>query len=126
MLHLVHAHDLTPANVAHIVAWIHPRRLAHTNRPTLRSALDAKFSLQYCLAPALIDGQVVLSQFDDDAHLDVRVAQVMSRIEAAPHPQMLLSGKAHFGAEVTVTTTGGRRLTKAVDLALASPSWIPK
>jgi len=125
MLHLVHKHGLTPEHVAHIVAWTHPRRLAHTNRPAPRSALDAKFSLQYCLARALVDGQVVLSQFDGDAHLDARVTEVMARIEAAPHPQMSPASNAHFGAEVTVTTTDGRRLTKAVELALGRTSANP-
>src|SRR5580704_17545055 len=118
MLDLVDAHGLTPDNVAHIVSWTHPRRLAHTNRPTLRSALDAKFSVQYCLARAIVDRQVVLSHFDDDAYLDPLVAQVMGRIEAAPHPQMSPASTAHFGAEVTVTTTDGRRVAKAVDIAV--------
>jgi 2-methylcitrate dehydratase PrpD len=117
MLDLVREHGLTPDNVAHAVSWTHPRRLAHTNRPSPRSALDAKFSVQYCLARALIDGEVVLPQFDGDAYLDPRVAQVMARIEAAPHPRMSPASTAHFGAEVTVTTTDGRRLTKAVDIA---------
>lgn len=125
LLDLVHAHGLTPHNVAHVVSWIHPRRFAHTNRPILRSALDAKFSLQYCLARALVDGRVMLSQFDGDAHLDARVAEVMARIEAGPHPQMSLASKAHFGAEVTVTTTDGLRLTKAVDIARGRTSENP-
>src|SRR6516164_7534133 len=125
MLDLVRAHRLTPENVAHVVSWTHPRRLAHTNRPSLRSALDAKFSVQYCLARALVDGQVVLSHFHDDAYLDARVADVMARIEAAPHPQMLSAGTAHFGAEVTVTTTDGRRLVKVVDSALGRTSEQP-
>jgi 2-methylcitrate dehydratase PrpD len=117
MLGLVRAHGLTPSDVAHVVSWTHPRRLAHTNRPSPRSGLDAKFSVQYCLARALMDGEVVLSQFDGDAYLDPRVAQLMGRIEAAPHPRMSPSSSAHFGAEVTVTTADGRRLTKAVDIA---------
>ena len=125
MLDLVRAHRLTPENVAHVVSWTHPRRLAHTNRPSLRSALDAKFSVQYCLARALVDGQVVLSHFNDDAYLDARVADVMARIEAAPHPQMSSAGTAHFGAEVTVTTTDGRRLVKVVDSALGRTSEQP-
>src|SRR6516162_4699785 len=87
--------------------------------------LDAKFSVQYCLARALVDGQVVLSHFHDDAYLDARVADVMARIEAAPHPQMLSAGTAHFGAEVTVTTTDGRRLVKVVDSALGRTSEQP-
>jgi 2-methylcitrate dehydratase PrpD len=125
MLDLVHAHRLTPDNVAHVVSWTHPRRLAHTNRPVLRSGLDAKFSVQYCLARALVDGAVVLSQFDDASYLDARVAEVMARIEAAPHPQMSLASSAHLGAEVTVTTTDGRRLTKAVDIAVGRTSEDP-
>jgi len=125
MLDLVHAHRLTPDNVAHVVSWTHPRRLAHTNRPVLRSGLDAKFSVQYCLARALVDGEVVLSQFDDASYLDARVAEMMARIEAAPHPQMSLASGAHLGAEVTVTTTDGRRLTKAVDIAVGRTSEDP-
>jgi 2-methylcitrate dehydratase PrpD len=122
MLELVHAHGLTPDNVAQIVSWTHPRRLAHTNRANPRSALDAKFSVQYCLARALVDGQVVLSHFEGDAYRDARVARVMARIEAAPHPQMSPASEAHFGAEVTVTTTDGRRLVKAVEIAAGRTS----
>jgi 2-methylcitrate dehydratase PrpD len=125
MLDLVHAHGLTPDNVAHVVSWTHPRRLAHTNRPVLRSGLDAKFSVQYCLARALVDGEVVLSQFDDASYLDARVVEVMARIEAAPHPQKSLASSAHLGAEVTVTPTDGRRLTKAVDIAVGRTSEDP-
>jgi 2-methylcitrate dehydratase PrpD len=116
MLDLVRAHDLTPANVARVVAWLHPRRLAHVDRPTPRSALDAKFSLQYCLARALVDRKVVLSQFENDVHLDPRVVAMLARIEAAPHPQ-LPDHDPRFGAEVSVTTTDGRQLRKAVDAA---------
>ena len=38
---------------------------------------------------------------------------------------MSLASKAHFGAEVTVTTTDGRRLTKAVDIARGRTSENP-
>jgi 2-methylcitrate dehydratase PrpD len=116
MLDLVRAHDLTPPNVARVVAWLHPRRLAHVDRPVPRSELDAKFSLQYCLARALVDRQVVLSQFENDAHLDPQVVAMLARIEAAPHPQ-LPDHDPRFGAEVSVTTTDGRQLHKAVDAA---------
>ncbi len=50
---LVREHGLTPDMVQHVDCWTHPRRLAHTNRPDPRSALDAKFSVQYCVARAL-------------------------------------------------------------------------
>jgi len=118
MLDLVREHGLTADRVSHVLSWTHPRRLAHTNRPVLRSALDAKFSVQYCLARALLDGQVVISQFEDEAYLDPRVAPMMARIEAAPHPAMSLASAApHFGAEVRVTTVDGQQFIRAVDMA---------
>jgi len=117
MLDLVRAHDLTPANVARVVAWMHPRQLVHVDRPAPRSELDAKFSMQYCLARALIDRQVVLSQFENDAHLDPQVGALLPRIEAGPHPRKLPDSDARFGAEVSVTTTDGRHLHKIVDAA---------
>jgi hypothetical protein len=38
---------------------------------------------------------------------------------------MSLASSAHLGAEVTVTTTDGRRLTKAVDIAVGRTSEDP-
>jgi 2-methylcitrate dehydratase PrpD len=74
--------------------------------------------VQYCLARALVDRQVVLAQFENDAYLDSRVVGVMARIETVPHPQTLPAGNARFAAEVAVTTTDGRHLLKAVDAAV--------
>jgi 2-methylcitrate dehydratase PrpD len=126
MLDLVRDHGLTADNVAHVLSWTHPRRLAHTNRPTVRSALDAKFSVQYCLARAVLDGRVVISQFEDGAYLDPRVAPLMARIEAAAHPAMSLASSApHFGAEVRITTVDGRQFIRTVDIARGRTSANP-
>ena len=90
------AHGLTPDNVAHVVSWTHPRRLAHTNRPD--PAQRPRCQVQRAILPRPRAGrrQVVLSQFDDDAYLDPLVAKVMARIEAAPHPQMSLAEQRAF------------------------------
>jgi 2-methylcitrate dehydratase PrpD len=113
MLALVRDHGLTPDNVARIELTIHKRRLKHTDRPDPRTDLDAKFSIQYCLARALRDGRVTLDQFEGDAHLDSGVRSIMDRIQADPHDD-----SNHFSADVTVTTTDGRTLGKHVDQAL--------
>jgi len=95
--------------------------------PTSEPAQRARCEVQCAILPGPRAGgrQVVLSHFNDDAYLDARVADVMARIEAAPHPQMSSAGTAHFGAEVTVTTTDGRRLVKVVDSALGRTSEQP-
>ncbi len=114
MLALVREHRLTPAMVERVDARTHPRRLAHTNRPAPNSELDAKFSVQYCLARALADGRVSLEHFEGDSFRDSAIRELLPRIYAAPHPDMSMASTEHFGGEVRVTLTDGRVLTAKV------------
>jgi 2-methylcitrate dehydratase PrpD len=114
MLSLVRGHGLTPAMVERVDSRTHPRRLAHTNRPEPNSELDAKFSVQYCLARALSDGRVSLEHFEGDSYRDPAVRALLPRIHAAPHPDMSMDSTEHFGAEVRVTLIDGRVLTARV------------
>src|SRR5262249_54227465 len=83
-----------------------------------QSELDAKFSVQYCLARALLEGRVVLEQFMGDAYRDPAVRMLLPRIHAAPHPQMSMASTEHFGAEVRVTLKDGRVLSQSVSRPL--------
>ena len=122
MLTLVNEHDLTPAIVARVDSWTHPRRLAHTNRPEPNSDLDAKFSVQYCLGRALLERRVVLQHFENDAYRAAAIQSLLPRIHAAPHPEMSMGSSEHFGAEVRVTLTDGRVLTQRVGSAIGRGS----
>ncbi|HVB17050.1 MAG TPA: MmgE/PrpD family protein [Stellaceae bacterium] len=107
-------HDIAPDKVARIDSWTHPRRLAHTDRPDPQSGLDAKFSVQYCLARALLEGIIRLDHFEGEAFRDPAVRALMRRIHAAPHPE---DGEA-LGAEVRVTFDDGRVIAQRVGVAL--------
>ncbi len=114
MLLLVRDNNLTPEAVERIDSWTHPRRLAHTNRPNPQSELDAKFSVQYCLARCLVDRCVSIEHFEGDSYRDPAVQDVLRRVHAAPHPDMKMDTFEHFGAEVTVTLKSGATLTQKV------------
>ena len=58
MITLRQRHQLNLDQVERIETITHGSALAHTNRPDPRSALDAKFSVQYCVARALMHGGV--------------------------------------------------------------------
>jgi 2-methylcitrate dehydratase PrpD len=118
MLSLVEEHALTPTLVERVDSWTHPRRLAHTNRPAPNSALDAKFSVQYRLARALMHGRILLGHFEGEAFRDADVQALLRRIHAAPHPDMSMASTDHFGAEVRVRTMDGRELSATVDRPL--------
>jgi 2-methylcitrate dehydratase PrpD len=115
MLELARTHDLAPEAVERIQSWTHARRLEHTNRPDPQSTKDAKFSVQYCLARALIDRRVTVEHFEGEAYRDPAVRAVMGRVEAAPYSTEQFPAENHFAAEVKVTLRGGTVLGARVD-----------
>jgi 2-methylcitrate dehydratase PrpD len=115
MLALVREHDLKAADVERVDAWTHARRLEHTNRPHPQSPLDAKFSVQYCLARALADRKVAIDQFEGDAYKDARIRELTSRVHAAAYTTAQFPADNHFGAEVKVTLKNGAVHTHKVN-----------
>ena len=115
MLELARTHDLKPDAVERIQSWTHKRRLEHTNRPDPQSTKDAKFSVQYCLARALVDRKVAIEHFEGDAYKDSRVRALTARVDAAPYTTEQFPADNHFGAEVKVTLRGGTVLGMKVD-----------
>lgn len=111
IIDLAHRHDLHPQNVARITVMPHPRRLPHTDNPDPRTPLAAKFSIQYCVARALIDRSVKLSHFEGNAPFDPMVRALMQRLDAHPHPDM----RTDWGTEVIVETTDGARFASRLD-----------
>lgn len=97
---------LAPDAIARIDTSTHERRLAHTNRPTPRSGLDAKFSVQFLTAKALTTGRIRLSDFDDASFLTPEIAGLLPRVHSVGHQQ----ADAYLG-EVRVEMKDGRVFT---------------
>jgi 2-methylcitrate dehydratase PrpD len=125
LLSLVRSHNLKAEDVVAVIAEIHPRRLVHVNRPSPRSALEGKFSIQYCLARSLLERQVVLGDFTDDAVCDPRVGEIMKKIQVTPHPDMDWRSTDHFGAEVNVELRSGQRIKSFQHQAIGRGPEIP-
>jgi len=115
MLTLVREHDVKAADVERIESWTHTRRLEHTNRPNPQSELDAKFSVQYCLARAVIDRKVAIDQFEGDAYKDAPTREMTARVHAAAYTTAQFPADNHFGAEVKVTLRNGTVHTHKVN-----------
>jgi 2-methylcitrate dehydratase PrpD len=122
MLILRERHRLTPGEVAKIESITHDRALAHTDRPDPRSSLDAKFSVQYCVARALMHGDVTFEHFEGETWRDPEVRKLLERIETRPHARKPNGMYEHFQGEVVVTTTDGRRFSARVDQPLRGPT----
>lgn len=110
-IELAQQHKLREEDIAEVYVWTHQRRLKHTNRPDPNSELDAKFSVQYVVARALLDASVTLAHFEDEAYRDARVRKLLPRVHAAPYTDAQFSPDNHFGGEVQVRLKDGRVLT---------------
>lgn len=112
MLQLVEKHGLAPPQVKHIQVYSHPQRLPHTDRPSVGSALEAKFSVQYCVSRALMHGKVLIEHFEGDAWADEEAQRLLKLVEAGPHPTMT---DKPWCAEVIVETMDGRKLSEKTE-----------
>ncbi len=125
MLDIVERRRIDAGDVTRIDAWIHARRLQHTNRPQPDSPLDAKFSLQYVLARALVDHGVGVAHFENDSYRDARIASLLPRIHVAPYDETQFARENHFGGIVNVTLRDGTVETARVEQALGRTSENP-
>jgi 2-methylcitrate dehydratase PrpD len=125
MLDLVRRHDLKPTQVARVDSWTHARRLEHTNRPDPQTGLEAKFSVQYCLARALNDRTIRIEHFEGDAWRDPPVRAVLPRVHAAAYTTAQFPESSHYGAEIKVTTNDGKTVSGKIDEAMGRTSGNP-
>jgi len=86
--HLIKEYEISPEEVKSIKVKVNqevPGILIH-NHP--KTGLEGKFSMQFCVAIALLDGEVGLRQFSDKKVLDEGTQELMRKVEMYPDPQL--------------------------------------
>jgi len=81
--------------------------------------LEGKFSLHYCVAAALIFGNVGLATFTPEKVADPRVRALIPKITMEVDERW--RDESEFPTELTVETEDGRRLVNYVPLAMGKP-----
>ena len=80
-LNLREQNSLDPDNIEQVT--IHRRGRGHSG-PAPRSGLDGKFSVEYCAAAALLDGQVGIDTFTDARRFLPDMDEMLGRIRVEP------------------------------------------
>ena len=108
------ARGLHPEDVDSILMTVNRRRLPHTNHPNPKTPLEARFSMQYVAARALLDGAPRLHHFEGRAHLEPDVRALMRKMSVIAYPAH--AGEEgrdecnEFEADVTVLTRSGDQI----------------
>lgn len=119
ILHLKKEYNIEANEVAEITCNVSPMipDIAMQHKPT--DALEGKFSLEYCVAIALRDGEVSLKQFTDAKVLSTEVQNFIQKIRLA-HPQNWPTG-VDLTQEVMVKLKDGREYSHRVDTPKGDP-----
>jgi 2-methylcitrate dehydratase PrpD len=84
------------------------------------TAIDAKFSIPYTIAAALIDDEVGLDSFADRALARPAARRIAARVRFEQNPEW---GRAHAASgRVTIVLADGSWLAEQVDIAAGHPS----
>lgn len=95
--------------------------LAVTDAPDPRNPYQAKFSLQYTVAQALLHGRVGLTDFGPERLDDPNLRAVMGRVGLCVDPEIDARYPAGWGARVRIGLADGQERTAQVDAPVGDP-----
>jgi len=120
ILLLAKKHDLQTDDINEILVGTYPiavEVVGKNYKP--KTASEAKFSLPYCLATALVYGKVGLAEFSEKRLRNSKIQELSKKVKVMIDPQYF---NARLGcAKVTVRTVEGRELICVVDVPKGYP-----
>jgi 2-methylcitrate dehydratase PrpD len=84
-----------------------------------RTPLEGKFSMEFCVAAALVRGEVVIDTFVPEAMSDPQIRALIPRFTVEVDERVRHNGE--HGTVVRITTESGRELEQLVPLARGKP-----
>jgi 2-methylcitrate dehydratase PrpD len=91
-----------------------------------QTGLEGKLSLHYCVAAALVDGQLEVEQFHDSRAQDPKIRALIKRVTIEPHPAManldFTKGKDFLGMEVVIKLKNGKTVARHIKAGFSVPA----
>ena len=122
MLDLILRHDLRPERVKRVAVGTNhnmPNALIH-HRP--RTELQAKFSMEFCMAILLLERAAGLEQFTDEVVNRPDVQALVRKIDFGVHPEAEAAGFDKMTTIITVELDDGSVVKGAADFGKGSPA----
>lgn len=116
MLGLLAEHPLEPSEVARVIVSTSRRNKSTLRYEQPQTALEARFSMHFAMAAALVARRAGLRELDDDFVRRDEVQQLMRRVEVLPDDRedATRPGEAPEDS-VSIDTVRGKRFCRAVD-----------
>ncbi len=122
MMDLISRHDLRPERVKRVAVGTNhnmPNALIH-HRPT--NELQAKFSMEFCMAILLLERKAGLEQFKDEVVNRPEVQALIRRVSFGVHPEAEAAGFDRMTTIVEVELDDGSVVKGSADFGKGSPA----
>jgi 2-methylcitrate dehydratase PrpD len=122
MLRLIVEHDIRAASVLRVRVGTNsnmPNALIH-HRP--KNELQAKFSMEFCMAILLLERKAGLSEFTDETVLRPDVQALIERIDFVVDDNAERAGFDKMTTLVDIELTDGRKISGRADFGRGSPA----
>jgi 2-methylcitrate dehydratase PrpD len=121
MLRLIREHDIRPEQVAHVRVGTNsnmPNALIH-HRP--QNELQAKFSMEFCMAILLLERRAGLSEFTDETVLRPDVQAMIRKVDFVVDERAEAAGYHKMTTYIDIDLADGRRVSGMSDFGKGSP-----
>ena len=108
--------NFSPDNVEKIQIRVTEIVTSTLNHPQPATGLEAKFSVAFPIALALVGRKVGLADFTDRRVRDPKIAAMMKKIEIVTDPSIERSGGNEVTARIEITLSDGRQLKRTATL----------
>jgi 2-methylcitrate dehydratase PrpD len=122
MLRLIREHGINAKDVKHVRVGTNsnmPNALIH-HSPT--NELQAKFSMEFCMAILLLDGRAGLNEFTDETVMRDDVQGFLPRVDFVIDDRAEAAGYHLMTTYIDITLTDGRMISGMADFGRGSPA----
>jgi len=122
MFELIEEHHVRPEQVRRVKVGTNgnmPNALIH-HRPT--NELQAKFSMEFCMAILLIERRAGLNEFTDEVVNRQDVQEMLSKVEFGVHPEAEAAGYDKMTTIIEIELENGRAIPGRADFGKGSPA----
>ena len=121
ILELVDEEGITAKDVSEITVWLQPFTSSQVGHFTIGESprQDAQFSVQYCIANALIRKSSMLHHFDEPSIRDPEIITMVEKIKVVSEPEM--EKRDQTSVDMELKTVNGKIYRKSIDSARGFP-----
>lgn len=121
VLEIRRKHSLQATEVKKVHIALYPAALDLLEKVEPQDPYAAKFNIPFCVATALVYGQVAISAFTTDRLHDPKIRGVMERISLARDPELGKAYPERWPAVAEITTRAGETHVARIDFPRGDP-----